>query len=66
MNPTARSTPRPWYRERWPWALLAGPAVVVVAAMATLWLAVTSDDGVVADDYYRRGLLINKDLCVEG
>ena len=54
--------PRPWYRERWPWALFAGPAIVVVAALVTLWLAVTSDDGVVADDYYRRGLLINKEL----
>jgi len=51
-----------WYRQPWPWALLAGPAIAVVAGMATLWLAVASDDGVIADDYYKRGLLINQEL----
>ena len=25
------------------------------------WIAVVADDGVIADDYYKRGLLINKD-----
>jgi hypothetical protein len=54
--------PRPWYREVWPWALMAGPAIVVVAAMVTVWLAVATDDGVIADDYYRRGLVINQEL----
>lgn len=52
----------PWYRERWPWVLMAGPAIVVIAAMVTLWLAVATDDGVIADDYYKRGLVINKEL----
>jgi hypothetical protein len=53
---------QPWYRERWPWVLFAIPAVAVVAGLVTLWLAVASDDGVIADDYYRRGLLINQQL----
>ena len=52
----------PWYRERWPWLLMAGPAIVVVAGLYTSWLAVTSDDGVVAEDYYKRGLAINQRL----
>ena len=54
--------PLPWYRQRWPWLLIAGPAIVVVAAFVTLWLAVTTDDGLIADDYYKRGLVINKEL----
>ena len=54
--------PRPWHREPWPWILMAGPAVVIVAGFATLWLAIASDDGLVADDYYRRGLAINQTL----
>jgi uncharacterized protein len=58
-------TPTPWYRERWPWFLMAGPAIVVVAAFVTLWLAIKSDDGVVADDYYKRGLVINRVLARE-
>ncbi len=53
---------RPWYREPWPWLLMAGPAIVVVAALVTAYLAVSSDDGVVAEDYYKRGLVINRVL----
>jgi len=52
----------PWYREPWPWILMAGPATVVVAGLITAWLAVRSDDGLVADDYYKQGLAINKVL----
>lgn len=55
-------TAPPWYRQHWPWLLLSGPAIVVVAALFTAWLALRSDDGVVAEDYYKRGLLINRDL----
>jgi hypothetical protein len=53
---------KPWYREPWPWLLMAGPALVIVAAIVTLYLAMSSDDGVVADDYYKRGLVINRVL----
>jgi hypothetical protein len=63
MNTQAmRASIKPWYRERWPWLLAAGPAIVVLAAAFTAWLAVSSDDGLVADDYYKRGLGINKVL----
>lgn len=50
----------PWYREPWVWLIISGPALVVVAGFYTLWLAVTSYDGLVADDYYKRGLAINQ------
>jgi hypothetical protein len=53
---------KPWYREPWPWILMAGPAIVVVAGLATAWLAVRSDDGLVRDDYYKQGLAINQTL----
>lgn len=53
---------KPWYREPWPWLLMAGPFAVVVAGFFTLWLAIRSDDGLVADDYYKRGLAINQML----
>ena len=52
-----------WYRHRWPWLLMAGPLLVVVASLASAWIAVKSDDGVVAEDYYRQGLLINQKLA---
>lgn len=56
---------RPWYREPWPWILMAGPAAVVVAGAVTAWIAFDSDDGLVADDYYKRGLAINQVLARE-
>src|SRR5262245_25842664 len=54
--------PRPWYREPWPWILMAGPAAAIAAGAVTVWLAVASADGLVAGDYYRRGLAINQDV----
>ena len=61
-NATAIAAAHPWYRDRWPWLLMAGPIIVVVAGFATAWLAWSTDDGVVADDYYKRGLVINREL----
>lgn len=55
----------PWYREPWPWLLMSGPAVVVIAGFATLYLAVTTEDGLVVDDYYKQGLAINVTLSRE-
>lgn len=54
---------RPWYRYRWPWLLMAGPAVVVVAGIVTAWIAATTSDGLVADDYYKQGLAVNQTLA---
>jgi len=41
---------------------MAGPAAVIVAGAVTIWLAVSTSDGLVADDYYKRGLAINQEL----
>src|SRR3970040_678665 len=46
----------PWSREPWPWILMSGPAAVIVAGAVTTWIAVATSDGLVADDYYKRGL----------
>ena len=51
---------QPWFRERWPWILMSGPAIVVVAGLVTAWLAISSNDGLVIDDYYKQGLAINR------
>ena len=60
--PLPASSRTPWYRQRWPWLLMLGPAVVVVAGFVTLLVAFRTDDGLVADDYYKRGLAINQTL----
>jgi hypothetical protein len=56
---------KPWYREPWPWLLMSGPAAVIVAGGVTMWLAFASADGLVAEDYYRQGLAINRVLARE-
>ena len=62
MNSLAPTAPTPWYREPWPWILMAGPVAAVVAGAITLWIAVTHQDALVADDYYKQGLAINRTL----
>lgn len=52
----------PWYKHRWPWLLMMGPFAVVIAGSITMWIAVTQQDALVVDDYYKQGKAINQDL----
>jgi len=56
---------KPWYREPWPWLLMAGPAAVLVAGVITTWIAFASADGLVAEDYYKQGMATNRRLARE-
>ena len=38
----------PWYRQFWPWFLIALPASAVIAGLYTVWLAMQSTDSLVA------------------
>jgi hypothetical protein len=63
MTPAqAMKDEKPWYREPWPWILMSGPAVIVVASLVTLYLAVAGADPLVVDNYYKEGLAINRML----
>ncbi|MDR0770244.1 MAG: FixH family protein [Burkholderiales bacterium] len=53
---------KPWYREPWPWIIIGSLSTVVLACFVTLGLAIWSYDGLVVDDYYKKGLLINQTL----
>lgn len=52
----------PWWKYGHVWLVLAGPAVVVVASLVTLYLAMAGKDPVVDEDYYRKGVEINRSL----
>ena len=60
---TNSPSPRPWYREPLVWLVLAIPAAAVLAGVAMLVLANATWDGLVDDDYYQRGLQINRSLA---
>lgn len=63
MQEAAHSpSPAPWWRHGHVWLVLAGPLVVIVAGFVTLWLALRSPDALVTEDYYRKGIEINRTL----
>lgn len=54
---------RPWYKQGWPWFLIALPTIAVVACSVTLYFAITTETSLVVDDYYQAGRAINQDLA---
>lgn len=42
---------------------MAGPFIVVIAGIITAWLAITSSDGLVTDDYYKKGLAVGQTIA---
>ena len=51
-----------WYKEPWMLLVVGGPAVVVIAAIITGFIAWQGEDKVISKDYYKHGLNINKDI----
>jgi hypothetical protein len=50
--PTDRSLP--WYKEPWPWVIIAIPASAVIMGFTTLYLAITNPDHLVVEkEQYR-------------
>jgi len=54
---------KPWYREPWPWFLMSGPIIVIIAAFVSAWIALRTSDGLVSEDYYKEGLAAGETLA---
>ena len=39
----------PWFKQFWPWFIIALPAAAVIASFVTLWLAISNPDQVIVD-----------------
>ena len=52
----------PWYKEFWPWFIIALLGTVVTASLITVSIAFRHADDLVVDDYYKVGLAINQRL----
>lgn len=55
----------PWWTYGHVWLVISGPAIVVVAALVTAWIAVRYADPVLAEEYYHQGIEINKAQAAE-
>ena len=53
---------QPWYRQFWPWFIIALPCAAVVGSIATAIIANKDGVNLVAEDYYKQGKEINQDL----
>ncbi len=62
MSSSNLTSPMPWWKFGHVWLVIAGPAVVVIASVITFYLAASGKDPVVDEDYYRKGIEINKTL----
>jgi hypothetical protein len=52
-----------WQTEPWLWLVIMIPAAAVLMGIAMVIVSVVSYDGLVVDDYYKRGLAINRSLA---
>ncbi len=54
-------SPKPWWREPWPWILMAGPAIAVIGCIITIILAVQNfSDQAIDDGGVKSGLVVSK------
>ncbi|WP_404399202.1 FixH family protein [Idiomarina seosinensis] len=55
---------KPWYKQFWPWFLIAIPVLVMVVCAIIIYLSVTQGNfSMVVDDYYKRGKTINAEIA---
>lgn len=59
MNTATQTQQKPWYKQFWPWFLIALPTAAVIASLSTVIFAFKHADVVVQDNYYKEGLAIN-------
>lgn len=57
---------QPWWKFGHVWMIIAGPVAVIIAGIVTTAIAMGTPDPLVAQDYYRRGIEINKELAAQG
>tara|TARA_R110000851_G_scaffold333485_1_gene513772 strand:+ start:39790 stop:40059 length:270 start_codon:yes stop_codon:yes gene_type:complete len=62
MKPESNKTgTRPWWKEPWPWILMAGPFITLIGCVVTIVLAVHYySDQAIDDGGQRKGLVVQK------
>ena len=63
MQAAEQDSAPPWYRQFWPWFLIALPLSAVVASAFTVYLAVREAPVLVVDDYAKIGLATHRKMA---
>lgn len=62
-KPAEPQSAKAWWHYGYAWLALGGPAAVVIASLITVYIAASHRDPVIDEDYYRKGIEINKTLA---
>lgn len=60
-----REDTQPWYRQFWPWFIMALPASAVVAGLYTVWLAMQTGDSLVVQSSDGMNVITERNLAAE-
>jgi hypothetical protein len=63
-NSSLDTDTKPWYKQFWPWFIIALPASAVIAGISTVFIAFNNADSLVVDDYYKEGKAINQRVAL--
>jgi len=53
---------KPWYKQFWPWFVIAIPATSVIYSLTAVYIFSQNQVDLVAEDYYKEGKAINVDI----
>lgn len=62
MKDEQQLSQQPWFKNPMVWLVIFFPSLAVVGGIITIIIAVNTEDGLVVDNYYKKGLEINKDI----
>ena len=60
-----REDTEPWYRQFWPWFIMALPATAVVAGLYTLWIAMQTTDSLVVQSDDGINVVTERNIAAE-
>ena len=49
---------KPWWKQRWPWFLISGPAIAAIGCGVTIWLAYSGADQQIKEGVVKQGLKV--------
>ncbi len=62
MNDLDPPDGRPWYRYFWPWFIVALLCASIAGGVSTVLIAFANQDSLVSDEWYEKGMEINRRL----